>query len=186
MTRADQVQHVLALPAKAAIFLVVTVKPGAVDEVRDLFGDIAGLTRAVGFRAPEENLSCVVGIGSNLWDRAFAGPRPAGLHPFRALSGATHSAVSTPGDLLFHLRAGRLDLCFELAGQLMNRLSGLVDVVNEVHGFRYFDERDLLGFVDKTENPPERAAVGAVTVGGSRRDVAALGRCWSRRAGAAC
>jgi putative iron-dependent peroxidase len=161
-----QPQSVLAPPAKAAIFLVVTVRPGAEAGVDDLFADVSGLTRAVGFRAPEDELSCVVGIGSDLWDRLYGAPRPVGLHPFEEIVGARHTAVATPGDLLFHLRARRLDLCFELARQLMVRLAGLADVVDEVHGFRYFDERDLLGFVDGTENPAGADASDAVFVAG--------------------
>ncbi|HEY5319092.1 MAG TPA: Dyp-type peroxidase, partial [Solirubrobacteraceae bacterium] len=78
---------------------------------------------------------------------------------------AKHTAVSTPGDLLFHIRARRMDVCFELAGQLMNRLTGVGTVVDEVHGFKYFDERDLLGFVDGTENPAGPAAIAAAVIG---------------------
>jgi len=165
-------QVVLAPPAKAAIFLVVTVRPGAEDDVRDLLSDLAGLVRAVGFRAPEGELTCVAGIGSRLWDRLYDGPRPAGLHPFRALAGDLHTAVSTPGDILFHLRARRLDLCFELARQLMIRLAGRADVADEVHGFRYFDERDMLGFVDGTESPTGSAAIGVVHIGDEDPDFA--------------
>ncbi|WP_028923188.1 Dyp-type peroxidase [Pseudonocardia acaciae] len=172
MARRERTQDVLAPPARAAIFMVVTVRAGAEAEVNDLLADVAGLTRAVGFRVPEEGLSCVVGVGARLWDRLYGSPRPAGLHPFRPLAGAVHTAVSTPGDLLFHLRAGRLDLCFELAGQLMARLEGLADVVDEVHGFRYFDERDLLGFVDGTENPTGDEASAAVTIGDEDPDFA--------------
>lgn len=83
-------------------------------------------------------------------------PRPAGLHPFRELVGPRHRAPATPGDLLFHIRSHRMDLCFELARLLADRLHGLADVVDEVHGFRSFDSRDLLGFVDGTENPEGR------------------------------
>jgi porphyrinogen peroxidase len=158
-------QRVLEPPAKAAIFLVVTVRPGAENTVLDLLADVAGLTRSVAFRAPEDRLTCVVGVGADLWDRLYGIPRPAGLHPFRPVTGEVHSAPATPGDLLFHLRAQRFDLCFELTRHLMNRLAGSVDVVDEVHGFRYFDERDLLGFVDGTENPDGADAVAAVTIG---------------------
>jgi len=165
MTSPIQAQKVLASPAKAAIFLVVTVRAGAEADVLDLLGDVEALTRAVGFRERELELSCVVGVGAQLWDRLYAGPRPAGLHPLPVFDGAAHTAVSTPGDLLFHLRARRFDLCFELATQLMIRLDGRADVVDEVHGFRYFDERDLLGFVDGTENPDGSAAAAAVFVG---------------------
>ncbi|NUU20068.1 MAG: Dyp-type peroxidase [Streptomycetaceae bacterium] len=146
-------QAVLAPLTNAAVFLVVTVDPGGEQAVRGLLPDVSGLVRAVGFRAPEAQLTCVTGIGSDAWDRLFAGPRPAELHPFEERVGRTHRAPATPGDLLFHIRAQRMDLCFELAAQIMNRIGDAVTVRDEVHGFRYFDDRDLLGFVDGTENP---------------------------------
>ncbi|MFB7273385.1 Dyp-type peroxidase [Streptomyces sp. NPDC056244] len=159
-------QPVLSPLTGAAIFLVVTVDPGGEPVVRELLPDLAGLQRAVGFRAPEGQLSCVTGIGSEVWDRLFGGPRPAGLHPFRELVGETgHRAVSTPGDLLFHVRAARLDLCFSLATAIMDRLRGAVTVRDETHGFKYFDVRDLLGFVDGTENPVGPVARAAVLIG---------------------
>jgi putative iron-dependent peroxidase len=140
------------------------VDSGSEDEVRDLLADFGGLRRSVGFRVPEGGLSCVVGVGSRLWDPLFGSPRPAGLHPFPEIAGTRHTAVATPGDLLFHIRAHRLDMCFELAQRLMNRLAGFAQVVDEVHGFRSFDERDLLGFVDGTENPEGAAALAAVLI----------------------
>ncbi|NUR95056.1 MAG: Dyp-type peroxidase, partial [Kribbellaceae bacterium] len=158
-------QDVLREPAKAAIFLVVDVRPGSEETARDLLADLAGLTRAVGFRAPDDQLSCVVGIGASMWRRLYQLPLPRDLHPFRGLSGARHTAPATHGDLLFHLRARRLDLCFELERQVMRRLAGHVKVLDEVQGFKYFDERDLLGFVDGTENPDGAAATAAITVG---------------------
>lgn len=152
-------------PAQAAIFLVVTVPSGGEELVRDLFTEVAGLTRSVGFRVPDGELTCVVGIGAGLWDRMFGVPRPAGLHPFEELIGARHTAPSTPGDVLFHLRARRMDLCFELAGLLMDRLAGRVEVADEVHGFKFFDERDLMGFVDGTASPTGEEARAAVYIG---------------------
>ena len=158
-------QPVLSPLTSAAIFLVATIDPGGEPVARELLSDLPALQRAVGFRVPQLSLSCVVGIGSHAWDRLFGGPRPAELHPFRELTGAVHRAPSTPGDLLFHLRAGRLDPCFELASQIMDRLRGSVTVCDEVHGFKYFDVRDLLGFVDGTENPVGPAAGAAVLIG---------------------
>jgi putative iron-dependent peroxidase len=157
-------QPVLTPLTAAAIFLVVTVEAGGEKTVREVLGDLAGITRSVGFREQTGGLTCVAGIGSQAWDRLFAGPRPAELHPFRQLAGPRHTAPATPGDLLFHIRARRMDLCFELAGQLMRQLGDAVRVVDEVHGFKYFDERDLMGFVDGTENPTGPAAVTAAHV----------------------
>jgi porphyrinogen peroxidase len=160
-------QPVGAPLTRAAIFLVVTLNPGYDNRavVRSFCGDLSALLRAVEFRDLEGHLSCVVGFGSHAWGRLFGSPRPAELHVFPEIRvGARHS-VSTPGDLLFHIRAKRMDLCFELATQIMGRLEDAVSPVDEVHGFRYFDERDLLGFVDGTENPSGQAATDAVLVG---------------------
>jgi putative iron-dependent peroxidase len=150
---------------EAAIFLVLTVEPAGDGAVRELLADVNGIRRSVGFRTPEGELTCVVGLGAQLWDRLFGQPRPAKLHPFAALAGARHSAPATDGDVLFHIRAHRMDLCFELAQRLNARLAGRARVVDEVHGFRSFDERDLLGFVDGTENPEGDAAREAVVIG---------------------
>ena len=159
-------QAVDARLTRAAIFLVLTVNAGPEPEaaVRGLCGDLAGLVRGVGFRVHDGGLSCVMGIGSQAWDRLFATPRPRELHPFREIRGV-HHAVATPGDVLFHIRAARTDLCFELAAQIVARLAGAALVADEVHGFKYFDDRDLLGFVDGTENPVAQAAAEATLIG---------------------
>ena len=163
-----QPQAVTAPLAGAAIFLVVVINPdeASAGAMRALSGDMAGLLRAVGFRDLDGQLSCVTSFGAAAWDRlAGAGPRPAGLHPFQEIVAGPRHAVATPGDVLFHIRAARMDLCFELATQIMTRLDGAVTVADEVHGFRYFDERDLLGFVDGTENPTGAAAARATLIG---------------------
>lgn len=159
-------QPVVAQLTRAAIFLVVTIKSGPECEtvVRTLCGDLAALLRAVGFRDLQGQLSCVMAFGSDAWDRLFGEPKPKELHPFLEIRGR-HHAVATPGDILFHIRATRMDLCFELATQIMSRLGDAVSAADEVHGFNYFDDRDLIGFVDGTENPVEQAAVDATTIG---------------------
>jgi putative iron-dependent peroxidase len=162
-----QAQAVAGPLTRAAIFLVATLNPGLENRgtLRSFCGDLAALLRAVEFRDLEGGLSCVMGFGSEVWDRLFGPPRPAELHPFREIRAGTRHAVSTPGDLLFHIRAKRMDLCFELASQLMVRIGNAVTPVDEVHAFRYFDDRDLIGFVDGTENPRGSAAIDAVLVG---------------------
>ena len=147
--------------------MVVTINPGPDNRtaVRSFCADLPGLIRAVEFRDLEAGLSCVMGIGSDAWDKLFGDPRPAELHPFREIRAGPRHAVATPGDLLFHIRAKRMDLCFEMATQIMARLGEAVSTVDEVHGFRYFDDRDLLGFVDGTENPRGEAVIDAAIIG---------------------
>ncbi|MGA2695161.1 MAG: Dyp-type peroxidase [Terriglobales bacterium] len=161
-------QPVLAPLTSSAIFLVVNIKPDSDSyaAVRSLCVDLPGIFRAVDFRRIEGGLSCVAGFGSEVWDKLFGTIRPAELHPFREIRAGERHAVSTPADMLFHIRAKRMDLCFELVTQIMERIMGAVSLVDETHGFQYFEDRDLLGFVDGTENPRGVAALNAALVAG--------------------
>jgi len=160
-------QTVVATLTRAAIFLVVCIRQdsGAYALLRSFCADLSGLIRAVEFRDIEAGLTCIAGFGSDAWDKLFASPRPAELHPFREIRSGDRHAVSTPGDILFHIRAKRMDVCFELATQIMDSLGDAVSIADEVHGFRYFDDRDVIGFVDGTENPRGEAARDAVIIG---------------------
>lgn len=167
-------QPVLAPLTPAAIFLVATIQEGqaAASSVRDALPDISGLVRAIGFRDPTKNLSVITSIGSDAWDRLFSGPRPAELHPFVEIKGGRHHPPSTPGDLLFHIRAESMDVCFELATKIVDAMDGAVTIVDEVHGFKFFDNRDLMGFVDGTENPDGPIAQSASQIGDEDPDFA--------------
>jgi porphyrinogen peroxidase len=168
---APEAQKVLAPLTTAAIFLVVTIESGDEGDaaMRAMGETIGALVRSIGFRHLEGELSCVMGIGSAAWDRVVApacpDARPRSLHPFRAIVAGSRSAPATPGDLLFHIRALRFDLCFELARAILRQLGSSVSTADEVHGFRYFEARDLLGFVDGTENPVGDAMAETALIG---------------------
>jgi len=160
-------QSIDAPLSQAAVFLVVTVgsEPAALAKVASVLEGLDDLVKTVGFRDLSGRLSCIAGIGRDLWDRFHSDGRPKELKPFAPIKGAAHDAPSTPGDLLFHIRSERTDLCFEFERILLDSLGDSITVVDEVTGFRYFDARDLLGFVDGTANPtgldlPASALVG--------------------------
>lgn len=159
-------QTVVGPLTRAAIFLVLSIRQdrNAVLRLRAFCAGLSGLIRAVEFRDIEAGLTCVAGFGSDAWDKLFGMPRPAELHPFKEIRSGERHAVSTPGDILFHIRAKRMDLCFELATRIMESIGDIVTVADEVHGFRYFDDRDVMGFVDGTENPRGDAAHRAAIV----------------------
>jgi putative iron-dependent peroxidase len=160
-------QSIDAPLSRAAVFLVVTIAPGdeAMARARSVIADIGSLVRAVGFRDLNGHLSCNVGIGSSAWDRLGRARRPSQLRAFAEVRGAAHTAVATPGDLLFHIRAERIDMCFALEKLVLDALGDAITVVDEVQGFRYFDDRDLLGFVDGTENPTGNVLYQATLIG---------------------
>ena len=160
-------QSVVTPLSRSAVFLVLTggERAEALAAVRDALGSLADLVKNVGFRDLGAHLSCIAGIGSDLWDRLSPDHRPAELHPFRPVQGPVHAAPSTPGDLLFHIRAELEDMTFELERQLLDVLGDAVQVVDETAGFRYFDARDLLGFVDGTANPVGAELLDAALIG---------------------
>ena len=167
-------QSIDAPLSRAAVFLVVTVasEPAVLAKVCSALDGLDDLVKTVGFRDLSARLSCIVGIGRDLWDRLHLDRRPQDLRPFAPIEGAVHAAPSTPGDLLFHIRSERPDLCFEFERILLDSLGADVTVVDEVPGFRYFDARDLLGFVDGTANPTGLDLPAAALVGDEDADFA--------------
>lgn len=160
-------QSIDAPLSRAAVFLVLSVtgEPPAVATVCSVLDGLDDLIKTVGFRDLAGRLSCIVGIGRDLWDRLQPDSRPRELKSFVPVAGAVHKAPSTPGDLLFHIRAERTDMCFEFERLLLDALGEGVTVVDEVAGFRYFDARDLLGFVDGTANPTDLDLPASALVG---------------------
>ena len=161
-----QPQAIDAPLTQCATFLVLNVTEGkdSVDVVRSAIAGVRGLVKNVGFRDMSALLACTVGIGSDVWDRLTGLPRPSELHSFPAVHGKTHTAVSTSGDLLFHISSQRRDINFEFERQLFDALGDSVKVVDETVGFRYFDVRDLLGFVDGTANPTQPALTDSTII----------------------
>jgi putative iron-dependent peroxidase len=169
-------QRVDAPLTRSATFLVLSVtndSPDVIRTIRSTLASVDGLAKNVSIRDLGAQFACTVGIGSDVWDKITGLPRPAELHPFPEVKGAVHTAVSTPGDLLFHIRAERRDLVFEFERQLLDLLGDAVKVVDETNGFRYFDVRDLLGFVDGTANPVGPAVNASILI--AEEDLAAVG-----------
>lgn len=160
-------QPVTEPPGRCAFFisLNITNEPEAVDTVRAFCADFPGLIRSLLIRDNTRSIKGVIGFGSDAWDRLFGAPKPSQLHTFEEIRGDKHTAPSTPADLFFHLRADTYDLCFELARQIMVKLGGAVTVLDEVHGFRSFDGRSIIGFVDGTENPQGKEAYEFALIG---------------------
>lgn len=153
---APQPQNVRGDVTSAGMFVVMTINQGAeaLDAVRDFCAGLSDRQQVIKFGKPEANFSCVLGIGSNAWDRLFPkAPKPRDLKPLQEVRGKKHTAPSTPGDILLHIRAETLDVCFEFLMGVMEDLSGFVEIEDETHAFHAKDSRNLLGFVDGVANP---------------------------------
>ena len=149
-------QNVTDKPGENAIFMVFGLldKENTVDTIKELCDRFPVIIRSMRNRFPEQNISGVMGFGADAWVTLFPEQaNPAELIPFEEIKGGKHTAVSTPGDLFFHIRSKKPDTCYEIAQLISNAIQDVTTAIDEVHGFRYFDGRAIIGFVDGTENP---------------------------------
>jgi len=151
-----EAQNVLDYHGNEAIFTVWNFKNDTV--VADVFKRICALVINLNhsgeIRFPDSGATCVMGIGHDAWYRLrLPVPLPKELENFEPIIGQKHTAVSTKGDLHFHIRGINKSICYDMASAIADLLSPVAVCVEEVHGFRYWDGRSILGFVDGTENP---------------------------------
>ena len=149
-------QDVAGKQGENVIFIVynLTDSPDTVDKVKDVCANFSAMIRSMRNRFPDMQFSCTIGFGADAWKRFFPEQgNPKELQPFEEIKGVKLTAVSTPGDLLFHIRCKQMGLCFEFASIIDQKLRGVVESIDETHGFRYRDGKAIIGFVDGTENP---------------------------------
>jgi putative iron-dependent peroxidase len=162
---------ILPEPPESALFLVLSAGDRDRDgrAVAKALARVPELTRPLARAEPRARLRSVVALGPALWDVASPGLRPRRFADFPAVDSGELRAPATGGDVLLHLAARRPDLCFELALRVRRELGDRVGVLEEVHGFRYLDGRDLTGFIDGTENPKGRERAEVALVGAEDR-----------------
>ncbi len=160
-------QNVTDYPNNNTIFTVWKFKEGteAASVFEQLCALVANLNHSFTIRVPGGRASCVMGIGYDAWIKlGLPKPLPKELKKFEPIIGSKHTAVATPGDLHFHLRGTDMSVCFDMLTAITEVLYPAADCLEEIHGFRYWDGRSILGFVDGTENPigSERQFYGVV------------------------
>ncbi|HEX3935058.1 MAG TPA: Dyp-type peroxidase [Puia sp.] len=149
-------QSVTDYPNNNTIFTVWKFRENA--DIKPVFERLcallANLNHSFIIRTLEGRSTCVMGVGFDAWNKlSLPTPLPRELKNFEPVAGAKHTAVATPGDLLFHLRGAHMAACFDMNLAITDVLSPVANCLDEVHGFRYWDGRSILGFVDGTENP---------------------------------
>jgi putative iron-dependent peroxidase len=161
-------------PGPNALFLVLRVRERARHgtSVARVASGVPSRAQKLARTDPRAKLVSVVGFGPELWDLASPGRRPRGFRAFRPIEAGGRRAPGTGGDLLVHILSRRRDLCFEHAMQIRKALGDSVEVMEEVHGFRYLESRDLTGFIDGTENPKGKKRAAVALIGAEDRSFA--------------
>lgn len=152
-------QNVTDYPNNNTWFLVWNFRENISSEtIRSIFQRICALVinlnNSALNRFPDAKASCVMGIGYDAWLKLdLPRPLPKELKTFEAITGNRHTAVATKGDLHFHIRADDKSLAYDMSSVISDFMKEIADCGVEVQGFRYWDSRSILGFVDGTENP---------------------------------
>lgn len=155
---------VCAEPSLHGYYLLFNVLDDKNALIRKALSRLPAMFEKYADRFSEANLTGVIAIGANYWDEFYPKARPKSLRAFSELRCDDRIAPSVNYDLYIEVRSDRADVNHIVAGKVCDLLSGGVELVEQVRGFRFLDGRDLTGFVDGTENPRGR----------HRRDVALL------------
>ena len=147
----SQVQSgILPEHCRAAIWIEANLKGdvNALREASKIFVDNVATFQA---KFPDAKLGAVVAFGNNVWRQLSGGEGADELKDFPVYGKGL--APSTQYDLLIHILSARHEVNFSVAQAALAAFGDAIDVKEEIHGFRWVEERDLSGFVDGTENP---------------------------------
>ena len=152
-------QNVTDLPNNNTVFLVWAFKKNITKKLLNstfekVCGLVGNLNNSVADRFPEGRASVTIGISHSAWlSLGLPKPLPKELKDFQPIKGSKHTAVATEGDLHFHIRAHNQSLAYDMAATINEVMQPIADCIVNVQGFRYWDGRAIIGFVDGTENP---------------------------------
>lgn len=142
---------ILPLPSDHARFIVLRLKDLTIEELKEKLADLFSTRDRLITQHPNAQIKTGVAFGPELWARLYH-QTPAGFKQLQPIQGSFQMPV-VPADLLIHIASARADICFALSQSFFEGIQDKVEVLDERVCFRYFDGRDMTGFIDGTENP---------------------------------
>ncbi|WP_168409114.1 Dyp-type peroxidase [Acinetobacter indicus] len=142
---------ILPLPSDHARFIVLRLKDLTLEQLKEKLADLFNARDRLITQHPHAQIKTAVAFGPELWAQLYS-QTPAGFQQLQPIEGAFQMPV-VPADVLIHIASARADICFALSQSFFEGIQDQVDVLDERVCFRYFDGRDMTGFIDGTENP---------------------------------
>lgn len=142
---------ILPLPSDHARFIVLRLKDLTLLELKEKIEDLLDTRDRLITQHPNAEIKTAIAFGPELWAKLYA-QSPSGFKQLDPMQGAFEMPV-VPADVLIHIASQRSDICFTLSQAFFDGIQDKVEVLDERVCFRYFDGRDLTGFIDGTENP---------------------------------
>ncbi|WP_028022473.1 Dyp-type peroxidase [Enterovibrio calviensis] len=154
-------------PTTHAEFLTFVLKDQwlTVDDINDALSQLPGIQKSIRQKDPSANISVTIGFSANAWPLLFPDlSLPAELHVFPEMTDGARHFPSTAGDIFLMVKSERKDLNFQIAKYSAKALSGVADLTEDIQGYKYLDNRDMIDFVDGTENPIDEERLESVLV----------------------
>lgn len=124
------------------------------------------ILRSLKIRDQEGDLKATFGFSNAAWDYLFPdAAKPKELETYQTVTGPKYSMPASGGDLFFHVRANDEAVVYEAMSQFRRFLKDITTVVDETKGFRYFEGRAIIGFIDGTEAPQVEDAADYAIIG---------------------
>lgn len=155
----------------AVKFIVLNLK--RVDQEKELqtietFADkLPSLINSMRIRQENSELKVAFGFSKAGFEYLFPKAKlPKELEDFKTMAGKNqHQMPATGGDLFLHIRAADNATVYELTDQIMQFIKDITEVIDETDGFRYFEGRAIIGFIDGTEAPAEQDSAEYAIIG---------------------
>lgn len=142
---------ILPLPSDHARFIVLRLKDLSIEDFKERLEQLFTTRDRLITQHPNAQIKTAVAFGPELWSKLYE-QAPAGFKQLEPIQGSFNMPV-VPADVLIHIASARADICFALSQSFFEGIRDQVEVLDERVCFRYFDGRDITGFIDGTENP---------------------------------
>ncbi|ENX11070.1 Dyp-type peroxidase [Acinetobacter variabilis] len=142
---------ILPLPSDHARFIVLRLKDLSIEDFKERLEQLFTTRDRLITQHPNAQIKTAVAFGPELWSKLYE-QAPAGFKQLEPIQGSFNMPV-VPADVLIHIASTRADICFALSQSFFEGIRDQVEVLDERVCFRYFDGRDITGFIDGTENP---------------------------------
>ncbi|MGS0673607.1 Dyp-type peroxidase [Shewanella sp. 125m-1] len=160
---------VLSNPTSHVEYLTFCLKDHSdlAKQIGDGIAAINGIEKSINQKDLTAGLNISIGFSANAWPQLFPDqPMPAELHQFPAMSNGERQFPSTSGDIFVMIKSERIDLNFQAAKYIRNGFEDIATLSEDIQGYKYLDNRDMIDFVDGTENPTGNERVESVLVAG--------------------
>lgn len=142
---------ILPLPSDHARFIVLRLKDLTISELKQQIAALLSTRDRLITQHPNDQIKTAIAFGPELWSQLYT-ETPTGFKQLNPEQGAFNMPVE-PADVFIHIASARADICFAMSQAFFAGIQTKVEVLDERPCFRFFDGRDMTGFIDGTENP---------------------------------